>query len=187
MVRSFIAIEVPEAIRNQIFESFDQVRRKTSGIKWVEPAQMHLTLQFLGEAEESLIEEEVIPRMSEATAGEAAFQLHVTGVGLFPSVHKPRIFWVGMEGDSVRLKRIQSKVEKCLAGLPLHQDKKEFHAHLTLGRIKVPNSIGLWHKILEEYEKIDFGSFAVESLILFKSELTSSGPVYTRLKEFKLK
>ena len=187
MVRSFIAIEIPEPIRIKIFESLDRVRRQTSGIKWIEPPQMHLTLQFLGEVEDSLIDQEIIPRLEKVLGAESSLHLQVSGVGLFPNVAKPRIFWVGLGGDSVRLKRFHLQIEKSLEGLPLHQEKKEFHAHLTLGRIKSPNSAKLWHKILEEYEKIDFGSFTVGGITLFKSVLTREGPVYTKLKEFHLK
>jgi 2'-5' RNA ligase len=186
MTRAFIAIEIPVSIRNKIFESFDRVRRQLSGIKWIEVPQMHLTLQFLGEVEDAVIDQEIIPRLQALTSDEETINLQVGGVGLFPSLHKPRVFWVGLGGDGVRLKRLQGKIEKGLEGLPLHQDKKEFHAHLTLGRIKAPNAASLWHKILEEYEKIDFGTFSVDAVILFKSVLTRQGPDYTKLKEFKL-
>ena len=185
MVRSFIAIETPEEIRNKIFETFDRVRRQTSGIKWAEPAGMHLTLKFLGDVEASLIEEEIIPRLDLSLSPESSLQLTVGGVGLFPSLHKPRVFWVGIGGDAVGLKRIQSKIERDLKDLPVHHEDREFHPHLTLGRIKAPNSKNLWAKILEEYEKIDFGSFAAGSIVLFKSELTRAGANYTKLKEFK--
>jgi 2'-5' RNA ligase len=186
MVRSFIAIEIPERIRNKIFESLDRVRRQTSGIKWVEPPQMHLTLQFLGEVEETLIEQEIVPRLSQTLSSEVSLHLQMAGVGLSPSITRPRVFWVGLGGDSIRLKRLQSNIEKCLEGLPIHQEKREFHPHLTLGRIKSPNSAKLWHKILEEYEKIDFGSFVTEAVFLLKSVLTRQGANYTKLKEFKL-
>lgn len=186
MIRSFLAIEIPEAIRNKIYESFDRARRQLSGVKWVEPAVMHLTLQFLGEVDEELLFNEVIPRLEKDLEGEASLNLQISGVGLFPTPQKPRVFWLGVGGDGVGLKRLQSKMEKSLRDFPVHRDEKEFHAHLTLGRVKEPGDRKVWHRILEEYEKIDFGSFRVEEVILFKSELTRQGPNYTKLREFKL-
>lgn len=185
MTRSFIAIEVPEEIRKNIHASLDKVRRQTSGVKWLEISAMHLTLRFLGEVDEKLLEKEIAPRLKAWAAGGNALQLKVEGVGLFPSVAKPRIFWVGLNGQVVELKRMQAALEKILEGLPIHQEEKEFHPHLTLGRIKVPGAIKVWQKILEEYEKIEFGNFSAQAVVLFKSELTRTGPVYTKLKEFK--
>jgi 2'-5' RNA ligase len=186
MPRSFIAIEVPETIRNKIYESFASVRRQTSGVKWVEPAGMHLTLRFLGEVGEAILEKEIIPRISQLTIQNPVLHLEIGGVGLFPSVYKPRVFWVGMGGDVVSLKRLQGSLEQALAGLPIHEESKEFHAHLTLGRIKVLENKKVWQRVLEEYEKIDFGSFTADRVILFKSELTRKGAVYSKLREFQL-
>lgn len=186
MIRSFIAIEIPEEIRKNIHASLDKVRRQTSGVKWLEIPAMHLTLRFLGEVDEKLLESEITPRLKAWAAGGNALQLKLEGVGIFPSVTKPRIFWAGLNGQVMELKRMQAALEKALEGLPIHQEQKEFHPHLTLGRIKVPGAAKVWQKILEEYEKIDFGDFLSKAAVLFKSELTRSGANYTKLKEFKL-
>jgi RNA 2',3'-cyclic 3'-phosphodiesterase len=186
MTRAFIALEIPEAIRVKIHETFAPVRRQLSGVKWAEPSVMHLTLRFLGEVEEEILEKEISQRLREVCSQEPAFPLRCKGVGVFPTVYKPRVFWVGVEGDGGVLQRLQDKIEKALAGFPVHSEEKAFHAHLTLGRVKVPDRKNAWPRILEEYEKIDLGSLRVEEVVLFKSELTRTGPNYTKLQQFKL-
>src|SRR4030095_7794925 len=187
MIRSFIAFEIPHEIRAKIHETFAPVRRQMSGVKWVEVQGMHLTLRFLGPVEEKLLEESIIPILEKISGDELGFSLEVKGVGVFPSLSKPRVFWLGMDDGQDRLKRLQVKIEGAVSKLPVHQEERAFHPHLTLGRIKVPDRKNPWARVLEEYEKIDFGSFPAAHVILFKSELTRAGAVYTKLREFKMK
>ena len=187
MIRSFIAFEIPEEIRAKVHETFAPVRRQMSGVKWVEPQGMHLTLRFLGPVEEAVIEGSIAPLLEKVSADESSFLLQVKGVGVFPSLSKPRVFWLGMDDGQGRLKRLQIKIEAGVSKLPVHQEERAFHPHLTLGRVKVPDRKNPWARVLEEYEKIDFGSFPAAHVILFKSELTRGGAVYTKLREFKMK
>ncbi len=185
-IRSFLAIEIPEDIRQKIYEAFARLHRQTLGVKWIEAAHMHLTLKFLGDVEADLLNQEVLPRLDQISLNFKALSFALRGVGVFPTLQKPRIFWLGIEGDLSELKRLQMNIEKQLKDLPLHLEKNEFHPHITLGRIKEIGDRKIWQKALEEYEKIDFGNFQVSTLTLFKSELTKSGPVYSKLKEFVL-
>src|SRR4029453_8468705 len=186
MIRSFIAFEIPQEIRERIHEAFPRVRRQMSGIKWVEPQGMHLTLRFLGPVEEGLLQDSIAPLLEKISGEEALFPLELKGVGVFPSVTKPRVFWLGMDDGLGRLKRLQVKIESAVSKFPVHQEERTFHPHLTLGRIKVHDRKNPWSRVLEEYEKIDFGSFPAAHVILFKSELTRAGAVYTKLREFPL-
>jgi len=187
MIRSFLAIELPEELRKRIYESFARLHRQAPAVKWLEPSQMHVTLRFLGEVEEARLERELIPRLEKTLAEFKALKLSLKGVGIFPSAQRPRVFWLGLEGELTELKRMQLKIEKDLEGLEVHPKEKDFHPHLTLGRIKEIGNREIWQKAMEEYEKIDLGDFQVFYLSLFKSELTPTGPLYTRLKAFDLK
>ncbi len=186
MIRSFLAIEIPEDIRKKMYESFARLHRQASSVKWVEAQNMHLTLHFLGLVSEELLENEIVPRLKKMAAESKALAYSLRGVGIFPSLQKPRIFWAGIEGDLSELKRLKLKIEKEFESFALPSDKKEFHPHITLGRIKELGDRKIWQKALEEYEKIDFGSFKAKELSLFKSELTSKGPLYTRIRVFAL-
>lgn len=186
IIRSFLAIEIPEEIQKKIYESFARLHRQASFVKWVEPPHLHLTLRFLGEVEEDLLSQEISPRVSKVLAAFKPLEFSLGGVGVFPSMQKPRVFCLGMQGDLLELKRLRFKIENELQELPIHVDGKEFQAHIILGRIKEMSDRKIWPKILEEYEKIDFGSLKVSEIILFKSELTRGGPTYTKIRKFNL-
>ena len=91
-----------------------------------------------------------------------------------------------MEGETSSLKKLQNEIKQELKQLPIHPERKEFHPHLTIGRIKSSEDKKIWPQILKEFEKIDFGSFLAQEIVLFKSTLTSQGAEYTRLETFKL-
>lgn len=183
-MRSFLAIEIPEEIRKMIYKTFARLHRQAAQVKWVEVSQMHLTLQFLGEADELMLQQQVVPRLSPVCEAFKTLHFELKGVGVFPSVQKPRIFWLGLQGEVQNLKRLQLKIENELKALSFYPDKHDFHPHITLGRIKQWEDRNVWQAALEEYEKIDFGSFVATELILFRSELRKEGPVYTPFHKF---
>lgn len=187
MIRTFLAIEIPEEIRKKIYENFARLHRQTFVVKWVEVEHMHLSLRFLGDFEEEVVQNEIIPALENLSLDFKSLDLSVKGVGLFPSSEKPRIFWLGVGGALPDLKRLQFKIEKTLQAWPVHVEENDFHPHITLGRIKQMGDRKIWQEALEEYEKMDFGSFPVSSFSLFQSELMPHGPIYTRLYQFHLK
>ncbi len=186
LIRAFLAIEIPEEIRQKIYQTFARLHRQISNVKWVEAPHMHLSLRFLGELELSLIENEISPALEKISLESKPLHLTLQGVGLFSSMDKPRVFWLGVGGELVDLKRLYLKIEKTLQAWPIHVEEHDFHPHITLGRVKQIADRKIWQQALEEYEKIDFANFRASTISLFKSELTPTGPIYTRLQEFSL-
>ncbi len=184
MIRSFLAIEIPEELRKKIYESFARLHRQLPDVKWVDPSHMHLTLRFLGNVEEKMLDEDLSPRLSQLATKFSAMNFALKGIGLFPSIQKPKVFWLGLAGDLVPLKRLQHQLVNVLSDLPFQAEQKEFQPHISLGRIKALSDRSKWQKALEEYEKVELGTFQVTHFALFKSQLTSLGPLYTKLKEF---
>ncbi|HBR18047.1 MAG: 2'-5' RNA ligase [Deltaproteobacteria bacterium RIFCSPLOWO2_12_FULL_43_16] len=183
-VRAFIAIELPSIIVKSLGEIQDNLRDTTNKITWVKPDNIHLTMKFLGNIETDkahAIEKILKNIVSQISIGK----LSVEGVGAFPTINNPRVIWVGIEDDKNLLK-IYTQLEDGLASLGFKKEDRPFKPHLTLGRVKfLKDKKGLKER-LEKLADIKLASFIVDSLILFKSELTPEGSLYTKLKEVKL-
>ncbi len=133
-MRVFVALELPEALRNRLAEATVPLRAPDLPVRWVDPAQLHLTLKFIGQ-----VEEERVERMSEAlsrtVAGHQGVSLRLGGVGAFPSLRSPRVIWMGVEA-SPPLMALQEAVEDAMAELGVEPENRAFHPHVTLGRTR---------------------------------------------------
>ena len=180
-IRSFLAIDPPEEIRREIGRIQNRLKKTVRGdIRWVRPESIHLTLKFFGD-----IRPEVIESIS-AVAGKAAtevgpFELAIGGTGVFPDMNRPRVVWLGMDGEVERLASFQKGLERALAEIGFPAEARPFRPHLTLGRIRSPKGPSGLAEALEQ-AKMDAGAkFTATGLCLFKSDLTPRGAVYTRL------
>jgi RNA 2',3'-cyclic 3'-phosphodiesterase len=185
-MRCFIAIEVAPAIRQKLAEVTLKLRRalrgSRGGIKWVEPDLIHLTLKFLGDIDEAALAT-VCGTIDAVALAHSGFELSVEGVGCFG---KPaRVVWVGIN-ESPALMALQVDLEGRLVAAGFTAEERPFSAHLTLARIKdsaagkdVPGLIGA-------DRSTRLGSFGVDTLRVFRSELTPQGPIYTVIHTSKL-
>lgn len=183
-VRSFLAIDPPEAVRRNIARIQEALKRNIRGtISWVRPEGMHLTLKFLGNIGESDVQ-----AVAAAVAGPAAatpvLKLNVQGLGVFPGPRRPRVLWIGTGGDIERLIALQKAVDLGCEACGFTKEERPFQAHLTLARIKSPQGVAGIERMLAEKGTGAAGAFEARSLTLFKSELTRKGAVYTELLRF---
>jgi RNA 2',3'-cyclic 3'-phosphodiesterase len=180
-IRAFLAIEPPQEVLRNILDIQNRLRRLLAmDIRWVKPEGMHLTLKFLGD-----IPEKETPAISSA-AGEAASRvgnLHffVSGLGVFPDNRRPRVVYLGLQGDTDRLASLQKNLEGILAGIGFPEEQRPFRAHLTLGRVKSTSGVSELAKETEKGNTCTAGEFTATELCLFRSDLTPHGAVYTRL------
>jgi 2'-5' RNA ligase len=145
---------------------------------------VHLTLRFLGEIEEALVET-IDGRLAQLAGACEPIALEASGLGFFPDSDKPRIVWAGLSGEVGRLEGLQKRVQEAVADLPVHQEKNRgFMPHLTLARI--PNFRGASgvSAVLQAAPEARFGAFTSDRLFLYKSRLTPGGARYTKLKEY---
>lgn len=177
MIRSFIAVELPEKFIPEIQRIGSII--KMPGVKLVEPGLVHITLKFLGDIHENKIEP-IVSALSQVNC--KPFKAAIKGIGVFPKPSYVRVIWLGGHGEFEKLHR---EVERVLSPFKFEKDR-DFTAHATLARIKQPvNSIELMEKIKGAGDA-DLGTFSVSSISLKKSTLTSRGPIYETLKEIKL-
>lgn len=189
MIRAFIAIDIPENVRAAIAEAQARLKRAYLGVKvsWAKIENVHLTLQFLG-----YVEEPVVPKISEAltvVAGQyEPFDLTVQGAGAFPNEKRPRVLWAGCDDVSivgarhaVPLRDLAHAVQTEMQQFGFEPEHREFSAHLTLGRIKIPKPDDALTRALDSIKDTDFGTMHVDAIHLFQSQLHPEGSIYTKL------
>jgi len=181
MIRSFIAIELPDEIRHALAEVQKHLRRDVAGVRWVEPGSIHLTLKFLGDIPAEQIQPIVAAAMG-AVQDEPPVSLGVSGLGAFPNPRRPRVIWVGIEGDVARLGRLQARLEEALEPLGFPRDERAFRPHLTVGRVKEPRRPPDLTRALADVTVPRCNSFDVREILLYKSDLRPTGAIYTKLQ-----
>jgi RNA 2',3'-cyclic 3'-phosphodiesterase len=189
-MRTFIAIELPEATRVALYDFRELLRRKGMHATWVKPEVMHLTLRFLGDvtAEQASTLSAIL---TEAYSSMIAPVLLVRGVGVFPSLNKPSILWAGIETLQGNLETLQQAAESGARQIGIAPEAKTFHPHITLARFKKQEDSRSAAQLITPYLSQgmppEFGNeFRASNVVLFRSTLTKNGPVYKILQEFSL-
>lgn len=189
-MRAFFAIALTGDVRQRLAARQASARALLGQepVRWVAAETLHLTLRFLGETPASLLEQ-VRQAASERAAAWAAFDLQVRGMGCFPDAHRPRVIWVGASDDSGGLAAIAEDLEQIARRLGFPPEARPFSPHLTVARVRdrlSPEGGRRLVSVLEQASAEDFGRVPVRSVDLMKSQLTPSGPIYSRLAGLEL-
>lgn len=179
-IRAFIAVSFP--CPDRIRPVLRQLSEMEGKVRPVAADTMHVTLKFLGDVDRDLVPQ-IINILKAVTAGNTAFELHITGVGAFPNVARPTVAWAGLQ-NAEPLRRLAAALEGRLEPLGIPRERRDFHPHLTLARVKHPPEE--LTALFAEYADADFGSVAINSVEVFQSILKPDGPVYTQLATVKL-
>jgi 2'-5' RNA ligase len=190
--RLFVSIE-PSAEAIQSLRVSSRVWRpalEVPGIRWLPPAQWHVTLLFLGDVDDARVPE-LGQALSRATACSGPFELALGTLGAFPSPGRPRVIWIGLQGDLQALHRVQAAVA-CDAAPWIHRpDPKPFHPHLTLARVSGPSRPGAWRQAAGAGGGMTTAprtvGWPVRSVRLMKSELTPTGARHELVCEILLR
>jgi 2'-5' RNA ligase len=170
--RLFVAIDLPEPMR-QLLENLDpQIR----GVRWIDVAQMHLTLGFYGDVPEN-IGLAFRERLSMIEFG--AFFLPVTGVGTFSAEGAPKIIWIGVGKAHPHLFQIHKRVQDAALAAGLEPELRPWHPHITIARCRDVSRQSL-RKFLHANAGLDAGMIHVKNFHLYSSRLTPAGPIHTR-------
>jgi len=180
--RAFISADVEPS--DALVGVIDELVRSRSDLKIVRPELMHITLKFLGDTDESLVDE-VLVRISNATEGVGPFRIHLRGMGAFPSMSNIRIVWVGIE-DGKPLQDIAAKLDASMIDLGFDRDRKGFVPHLTLARTRSGRNIANVQEILRTKAASDYGEYLIDRIMLKKSVLSPQGPTYSTVREHRL-
>jgi 2'-5' RNA ligase len=114
------------------------------------------------------------------------FRATFRGVGAFPTPHRPSVLWVGVSDEPAVMADLHRRLDEGLAEIGVERESKGFHSHLTLGRVNRPRPLPALAKRAPAYEDHVFGSIEVREIMLMRSELTPSGPIYTPVSRHAL-
>jgi 2'-5' RNA ligase len=183
-IRTFIAIELPAALKQDVDRLIVTLKPLGEGVRWVRAANLHFTLRFLGDIEQEDVTglaEELIRNLSDLKP----FSLKLSGLGCFPNMRRPRVIWLGGDGDMESLKNLAYQVESACRDSGFGKSDKRFSAHLTIGRIKNPRGL---ESFIGRLTNVEFESdeFVVGEVIVFKSDLSPRGPTYTAMAKIPI-
>lgn len=181
MVRCFVAIEcdVPE-VKKGIKQVQEALASTGANIKSVESENIHLTLKFLGEIPQHKVDEvaEIVKEI-----GFEPFKFKVEEVGVFPNLRRPSTIWAGITEGVGDITMVFEELDQKLGKLGFERERRKFHPHLTIGRVRSGKNKDQLVEELLRLENQEFGVVDVDRVVLKKSVLTSSGPIYTTLAE----
>jgi len=170
--RLFVAIDPPESTR-QLLATLDPHIR---GVRWTDPAQIHLTLGFFGD----VLDETDLKLREKLKAIEfGAFFLPIVGVGVFSTKGAPKIMWIGVGKAHPHLFQIHKRVQEAALAVGLELELRPWHPHITLARCRNVFTQSL-RKFLQKNAECDAGMIHVEAFHLYSSTLTPAGPIHTR-------
>ncbi|MDO8735268.1 MAG: RNA 2',3'-cyclic phosphodiesterase [Elusimicrobiota bacterium] len=205
-MRLFIAVNIKAETKNKIVRIQSALKKNCDGVKWTLPENLHLTLKFLGEVDDSR-KDLISEKLRQAVIGIKKFEIDFEKIGVYPFETAPRVLWSGVGEGKIELENLAQKIESLLteiANLGFEKEKRSFSAHLTLGRFKSPTCSPRIHsgvspdkrigvnsankKLFDIMKNITIGkiSDAVESVYLMKSTLTPLGPIYEVVEKFQL-
>ena len=196
-IRAFIAIELPQELRERLARlqrALQQELQRELGqelFRWTPPENLHLTLRFLGQTSPSQ-QETVTAGLRTIAQDRQPLSLALQGLGIFPSPSRPRVIWVGLGGALAELARLQEAVEQLAQEAGFQAESRGFSPHVTIARAQRHASSAqlraagarLQPRLARPGEPL--GRFTAREIALIRSQLRRGGPVYTPLAHFPL-
>ncbi len=185
-VRSFLAFELPEEIKEIISRVSGEMKKSPLNIRWVKVGNIHLTVIFIGNIHTDMLND-IGKHVSELCRNYRPFKISINGTGVFSNRRNPRVLWVDLNGDLDRMADFKNDLQKKLKPFGIKEEKRRFSPHLTLGRFRkgAKSDVHL-DDLLLNYKSLTSQECMLSELVLFKSDLKPSGAVYTKLKTWPL-
>ncbi len=184
-IRAFISLTLPDTISASIRHVQEQLAGHRLKVRWIRAENIHLTLKFLGEIDATRIDA-IDAAVAEAAAEKAPFHLSAKGVGVFPNIKRARVIWIGVAGQVNALTELQHNMASRLDTIGFPRDRRRYSGHLTIGRSKGAIDAGSLMNAMAEIRSFESEPFIVNRVSIFRSELHSTGAVYTELRTVPL-
>jgi 2'-5' RNA ligase len=180
-MRAFVGFFTTSGLMEYIDRLEGETRSFVRG-RWVDPKNLHVTLQFLGEISQDQALG-VLKNLQELSRKQKPFRVQYRSLGVFPDRKRPRILWIGVSKGEDRLKSLAKEVSKMNKKTGIKPEGRPFHAHVTVCRIKEADRKKL-SGYMNRYKNFNFAEETVDRIALISSSLTSIGPIYTVVEEF---
>lgn len=186
VLRAFVAVGINEEVREALARIQAGLKRTAARVSWVAPANVHLTLVFLGNIFAAQVEQ-LGSALDAVVSAFQPFSFDVAGAGTFGPSNAPRVVWVGVEDPSGALMALQARVAQAVRDRGFNLEARAFRPHLTLGRVRARRGASDLTSHLQSFKSIRCGRVDVKRVLLMRSRLGPHGAVYSTLHEACLK
>ena len=179
-MRSFLALDVSDAVIDYLSGVTERLAKMTHGVKWAKREGIHITLKFFGEIEESMaqkIREALLPLGSQFSP----FVVSLKELDAFPSKRRARVVIVRLQKGVETMQAMYEEMEERLTQFDFEREKRAFTPHLTLGRMRDPAPFPNG-----DVPAIEAREFVIDQMVLYKSTLTPAGALYAPIWKIKL-
>jgi len=180
-MRLFIGLKLDSSTVAAVDRALQPFRKMPTPIHWVKPENMHLTIKFIGETEETTASA-VKETLADLDHRTAPFDLTIRGFGTFGRDNDVRVFWAGI-AENAALAELARTIEHGLEKIGIPPETRPFTPHLTLGRNKTHHNFRPLLLKIRETDPAVIASETIRGFQLFKSDLAPQGPTYTVIKE----
>ncbi len=177
-IRSFISIEIPQPIREQMVLAPEPLKSVRGKFSWSSTNNLHITLKFLGDCTRGRLEA-ISKKLAEIAASHAPFDLSFDGVGVFPGHSAPRIVWLGVKDGCERLVKLARDVADSMEQIGFKKESRPFRPHITLARVKYLSSRDQLRTAIERMPKVHIDPMRARHIFLMRSQLNPKGAIYT--------
>jgi 2'-5' RNA ligase len=183
-IRTFIAFDTPEQIKKEMGVVQSELKKSNAEVKWEDENKFHVTVKFLGDIEENTLPS-VITKIESIVHTHSRFDVYYKGIGSFPNNKNPRVIWIGCGNNDGRLELFKTSLDVGLLSFGFEEEKRKFHPHITLGRVKSLKGV---KNLTPMLEKLTFDSHVtkINEILVMKSILRPEGSEYSLLKAIKL-
>lgn len=181
MIRAFVAVPVEDAVVRRRLAGARSLVPELRGVRWVAEGHLHFTLRFLGDLDDERVDAAKAATSSAARGGTGPFRLDLEGLGSFPPRGPVRVLWAGCGPGADALAALAEAVAARFSAAGFPPEERPFSPHLTLARVKDPDSGRRLARALPSVPPEPFGTVAVASLVLFRSDFSPAGPQYSEL------
>ena len=179
LIRTFIAIDTPETVTKVALSLQSSVKVNPKAVRWVRKENIHITLRYIGPTAPGEVDK-INRLLSEIVGQNSDLSLNVSGTGCFPKKKRPRILWLGVDGEVAELKLLVEMINSEMVQLGYPQEERNYSPHISIGRIRYPQKVtpDVTDFLSAEYEPI---SWNIPKIIFYQSELLPSGAIYSIL------
>lgn len=184
-MRLFVALEVPETVRREVSRRLTGVRDRLPHARWVDPANIHLTLVFLGEVAEDRVPA-LTDHLRQAFAGHPAMPMRIQGAGTFPPGRPARVAWLGLDAPDDLIALQADAVQACVEAVEHEPEEREYRPHITLARCQSPWRRDAIEKFTNAFPGEIGPPFVIDHGVLMQSKLSPKGAQYKVVAELPL-
>src|SRR3972149_5444057 len=179
-IRAFVAVNLDPSLKEALARVMERLKATRADVGWVNPENLHRTLKFLGQVEETRLEA-IAEAVASAARGCGSFRFVLGGLGAFPQPRAARVVWVGVPEGADSLAGLQGRLEAELEPLGFPREERPFMAHLTLGRVRGPGRREQLAAALISAPVEPLGEVVLDRIEMMKRDLRREGPRYSIL------